>query len=195
MLSRPTIIAAGAVAGSFVLLSGIAVALGCRADKPSLITLSSRPASRLFQGFAYAGEQPSSVPDRSHVSSRLPLRLVSQPMPVHFLPGHNYYFHHPRLSEGSIMLASEVLAPRIRGEGFVLTETVNGIFFKGFAYMDERRSGDSYFIWGIQFKGQTCNGEIWHDLDGALERNWWPVVRNTWEPADYILRIEGRCEL
>jgi hypothetical protein len=92
-------------------------------------------------------------------------------------------------------LAQDVLAPRLRTEGFTLTKTVNGIFFKGFAYVDERRSGESYAVWAIQFKRATFTGEIGHDLDAGLERNWWPAVKKTWEPADYILRIEGTCDL
>ena len=129
-----------------------------------------------------------------HVSSFSPLRLRSHGIPIRFLPGHDYVFHHPR-SIDSMVLAQEILAPRLRTEGFTVTETVNGIFFRGFAYIDERSSGESYMVWAIQFKRGTCTGEIGHDLDDAIERNWWPVIRQTWEPADYVLTVEGPCDL
>ena len=25
--------------------------------------------------------------------------------------------------------------------------------------------------------------------------SWWPVVKHTWDPADYILTVEGSCNL
>jgi hypothetical protein len=175
-----------------ILLAAITVGIGCRSDKPKLIVKSARPASRFFEGFAYAGELLASKPNNAHVSSLSPFRLLPQSLPPRFLPGHEYAFHHP-LPVDDMALAQKVLAPRLPAEGYALTETVNGIFFRGYWEIDCAWGG--YMLWAIQFKRDKCIGVIGHDLDDALRRNPWPVIKKTWEPADYVLTVEGSCDL
>jgi hypothetical protein len=82
----------------------------------------------------------------------------------------------------------------LRAEGFTLTNTVNGIFFRGFAHLDLDRGG-SVNIWAVQFRREGCTGVLSHGLCRALSRNTWPSIRKRWEAADYILTVDGDCGL
>jgi hypothetical protein len=171
-----------------------AVVLGSRPGSPTLIERSSRPSSRIFEGFAYAGQDLPSAIDAFHVNRFLPMRLDVLPMPTSFVQGHEYFFHHPLPPDDGMRIAQEVLAPRLRAEGYALTETVNGIFFRGFATW-ELKGRDGITTWGMQFKRDKCVGIIAYDNDSGIRSNPWPVVRRTWDPADYILKVEGSCTL
>jgi hypothetical protein len=115
---------------------------------------------------------------------------------MHFVQGHRYFFHHPAPADDGVRIAHEVLAPRLRYDGFELTEgaKASGIFYMGFATLDYRRGG-GITVWAIQFKRDSCIGMISYDSDFGIRDNPWPVVRHTWDPADYILRVEGACNL
>jgi hypothetical protein len=108
--------------------------------------------------------------------------------------GHEYFFHHQLPANDGMWVAQELLAPRLRAERFNLTETVNGIFFRGFAVWD-LVGGGGITIWAIQFKRDSCLGTIEYNNDEGIRSNPWPVINQIWDPADYILRIESRCEL
>jgi len=176
-----------------VLLAMSFVVLGYRRDKPSLIVRSPRPVSHIFEGFAYAGQDLRSFPE-THVSPWLPRRLVVLPLPSSFGQGHEYFFHHQVPADDGMRVAQEVLAPRLRADGFTLTETVNGIFFRGFATWD-LVGGGGITTWAIQFKRASCIGTIEYNKDEGIRRNPWPIIRDAWDPADYILRVEGACNL
>jgi hypothetical protein len=185
-----------------VSLSGVSILLivtvwlGFRADSPTLIRATPRLASRIFEGFSYAGEDLPNTPLGAHTSRLLPFRLKAQTIPRQFVAGHNYLFHHPMPEDDGARIAEQVLAPRLRQEGFVLTEgvKVNGIFYKGFATIDYA-GGGGITLWSIQFKRDASVGIEAYDSDFGIRANPWPVVRKTWDPADYILRIEGTCDL
>ena len=55
--------------------------------------------------------------------------------------------------------------------------------------------GGGITTWAIQFKRDRCVGTIEYNNDQGIRRNPWPVVKQTWDPADYILRFEGTCNL
>jgi len=183
-----------ALLGIGSLALGAVAVLGFRAGNPALIEGSSRPASRIFEGFAYAGLDLPHTLNSPHVNRFLPTRLIAQPLPEHFVQGHDYFFHHPLPADDGMRMAQEVLAPRLRAEDFTLTETVNGIFFRGFATWD-LKGGDGITTFGIQFRRGGCTGEVWYDNDSGIRSSWWPVVRRTWDPADYILTVKGSCNL
>lgn len=174
----------------------VAVALGLRPANPQLIARSERAASRVFYGFAFAGEDLPNNPLGIHVNRFLPYRLTVQPLPPQFAPGHYYFFQHPPPEDDGMRIAQEVLAPRLQAEGFALTEGAkgNGIFYMGFGAFDYG-GGGGITVWSIQFKRDTCVGTIAYDSDFGIRESLWPVVRRTWDPADYILRVQGRCEL
>jgi hypothetical protein len=176
-----------------ILLAVITLTLGCRGDNPMVIGKSARPGSRIFEGFAYSGEQLTSKRQASHVSSLSPFPLATEGLPTRLISGRDYIFHHT-LPVNSTDLAQQVLAPRLRAEGFVLKETQNGIFFKGIGHLDLNSSG-SVELWEIQFRRDGCEGAIAHGLDCALVQSPWPWIRHTWEAADYILTVEGSCDL
>ena len=81
-----------------------------------------------------------------------------------------------------------------RPEDFTLTETVNGIFFRGFATW-EFKGGDGITTFGVQFRRGGCTVEVSYDNDSGIRSSWWPVVRRTWDLADYILTVKGSCNL
>jgi hypothetical protein len=122
------------------------------------------------------------------------MRLGTKPLPDHFVRRHEYFFHHRLPADEGMRVAQEVLAPRLRAESFTLTETVNGIFFQGFATWD-LVGGGGITTWAIQFKRDSCIGTIEYNNDQGIRSNPWPVVSRTWDPADYILRIESMCDL
>ena len=180
--------------GIATLVLVVGVVLGFRPGDPRLIGRSSRPAFRIFEGFAYAGQDLPSTFKAPHVNRFLPTRLTAQPLPAHFVQGHDYFFHHPLPADDGMRMAQEVLAPRLRAEGFTLTETVNGIFFRGFATLDFK-GGDGITTFAIQFKRDGCTVIIGYGNDSGIRSNPWPVIRHTWDPADYILTVEGSCNL
>jgi hypothetical protein len=171
-----------------------AVVLGTRGNKPQLIALASRPASRIFEGFAYAGADLVNSNGAGHISRFLPNRVPVRPMPAKFIQGHYYFFHHPPPADDGTRIAQEILAPRLRAEGFTLTEGANGIFFLGFATWD-LKGGGGITTWAIQFKRDQCVAVISYDNDADIRHNPWPVVKDNWDPADYILNLKGRCDL
>jgi hypothetical protein len=179
-----------------VLMLVICVALGSRSGSPKLIERSARPASRIFEGFAYAGQDLPHTIDAVHVSRLLPFRIPVQSIPEDFVQGHTYFFHHPLPADAGMRIAQEILAPRLSSEGFTLTQgaPANGIFFRGFATW-ELRGGDGITQWAIQFRRDKCVGIIGYTNDQGIRENPWPVVRGTWDPADYALTIEGTCNL
>jgi hypothetical protein len=170
-----------------------AVVLGCRSGRPELIFASDRPASRIFEGFAFVGDF---IPRRgfvSHTNRLSPYRLHVERLPAEFVEGHEFYFHHSSSDNDGMRIAQEVLAARIRNEGYTVTERgVNGIFVHGFATFCGRYSFTTY---GIQFKREGCVADLWYDNDQDIRSNPWPVVSHTWDPADYILRVQGTCGL
>jgi hypothetical protein len=167
---------------------------GFRAGNPTLIERSSRPASRIFEGFAYAGQDLPNTLKSHHVNRLSPTRLPAPPLPEHFVQGHDYFFHHPLPADDGMRIAEDVLAPRLRAEDFTLTETVNGIFFRGYMTLHLIGGGD-ITTFGIQFRRDACTGEVWYRNDSGIRSNWWPVVRRTWDPADYVLTVKGACNL
>jgi hypothetical protein len=180
--------------GLSILALGTVAALGFRAGNPTLIEGPSRPASRIFEGFAYAGQDLPNTLESLHVNWFSPIRLATPPLPDHFMQGHKYFFHHPLSGDDGMQIAQDVLAPRLRAGDFMMTETVNGIFFRG--YMTGCLIGGGHSTtFGIQFRRGTCTGEVSHENDWGIRSNWWPVVKRTWDSADYILTVEGPCDL
>jgi hypothetical protein len=160
---------------------------------PSLIERSNRPASRIFEGFAYAGERPVGPTwDVAHASSTSPVPLSTLHLPARFLPGREYLFHHLSLADSN-RIAEEVLAPRLRNNGFTIPAGMGGIFSSFAVFCDGPYRED--VSWTIRFGRNRCNGTIGHHLDIGLARNRWPWIRARWENSDYILTLKGECDL
>jgi hypothetical protein len=175
------------------LVTAITFVLGFRRDQPKLVEQSSRPGSRIFKGFAYAGIRTTARPIETNIRSVLPFKLATQPLPIRFVSGHCYVFHHPAMTADSYSLAKDVLAPRLWAEGFAIDGDQYGIFLR-FATLDFA-GGGGFELWEIRFKRGACTCVIQHDTDLALQRNPWPVMRKTWENADYNLYLQGECNL
>lgn len=174
------------------LLIAVVIALGRRDGNPSLIKPGTRPVSRVFDGFAYAGEDLQK--NTYHVNRFLPFRLRTMPLPQELASGHDYYFHRPVSAEqSSTDIAREVLAPRLRQEGFHLTENAGGDVLMGLVDIDYTDGGTT--LWSIRFTRNGCSGEVSHDFDHGIARNPWSVVHKTWDEADYILTVKGNCGL
>lgn len=181
--------------------SAIAINLGLwwHLTNPALIHRDTRPASQIFEGFAYAGSvedtRPADKPGKlaPHGAVGI-LTLDSRPLPEHLVPGRVYFFHHLRSSD-SMEFARRIIAPRLRAAGFQVDET-NGDIFESWFDFDERRGGRESFVgWTMRFKSDRCVGELYRDLDGPLEDLWFPVIQQVWEPADYSLTLKGTCDL
>ena len=71
---------------------------------------------------------------------------------------------------------------------------VNGIFYLGFAHWDLVRGG-GITTWSIQFKQGDCIGIISYTNAPEIRENPWSAVRDRWDPAVYILKVEGSCNL
>jgi hypothetical protein len=190
--SRPVRVMFIVVIGAGTLVTGLL----WRVRRPALISPASRPITRIFEGFAFTGGKARTFPTRVPIHRPASvLKLDSRPLPDHFSSGHTYFFHHLRTGE-SMDFARTTLAPRLRADGFVMSESDNDIFVGGFIYWDERRGGrESFVTWTIRFSRNGCIGEIYHDLDPALEDLFFPVVQRIWEPANYILTVNGSCDL
>jgi hypothetical protein len=166
-----------------------------RSVQVSLIERSVRPASRIFAGFAYSGvDLEEKLGEGLRVLSPFP--VVGQVMPPKFVSGHYYYFHHPPPADEGMRIAQEVLAPRLRAEGFEMTQgaDVNGIFYRGFAHLDFVRGG-GITAWSIQFKQSDCMGIISYTNAPEIRSNRWSAVRDRWDPSVYVLEFEGSCDL
>lgn len=180
------------IAVGTALLIAVVIALGFRDGKPKLIKTSTQPVARLFDGFAYAGEDLRS--STYHVNRFLPLRLQTRQLPSHFPSGHEYYFHRPAVEDhDSFRIAREVLAPRLREQGFQVMELANGDVLMGIVAIDGGDGGTT--LWSIRFTRNNCSGEISHEFDHGIARNRWPVIHTTWEDADYIFAVKGNCGL
>jgi len=166
-----------------------------RSIQVPLIERSFRPASRIFEGFAYSGVDLEEMLGAG-LRALSPFPVAGQVMPPKFVPGHYYTFHHPPPTDDGMRIAQEVLAPRLRAEGFEMTQgaEVNGIFYRGFAHLDFVHGG-GITSWSIQFKQSDCMGIISYADAPEIRNNRWSAVRDRWDPAVYVLKVEGSCDL